>query len=163
MKKLIKSSILCFFTVFSLVSCNRVNYEIPDHKVIIEKNEDEKWTESTLSNIVEKIKNKDTFLSFLYSESCSYCQKIEEESIPYILKNKKFKLYAAKVDKDSVTQEEIKEFKNYIKEKIDFFSTKDGFISIKRPITLLIENGNIVRYEIGYTGTLNSWIDTYIE
>jgi hypothetical protein len=42
MKKLIKSSILCFFTVFSLVSCNRVNYEIPDHKVIIEKNEDEK-------------------------------------------------------------------------------------------------------------------------
>jgi hypothetical protein len=79
------------------------------------------------------------------------------------LKNKKFTLYAAKVDKDSVTQEEIKEFKNYTKEEMDFFSTKDGFISIKRPITLLIENGNIVRYEIGYTGTLNSWIDTYIE
>ena len=37
MKKLIKSSILCFFTAFLLVSCNRVNYEIPDHKVIIEK------------------------------------------------------------------------------------------------------------------------------
>jgi thiol-disulfide isomerase/thioredoxin len=160
MKKLIRNNLIGLIS-FTLISCS--SYPAADHKVSVESNDTNSWTETTFSDFLLKFENDDTFLALLYAEGCPYCEKIIEENVPYIVSTKKYKLYAIKVDNASVTQDEVAEFKNYCTSTMKFFNETSTLTYIIRPITLVIENGEIFKYELGYTGTLNQFIDTYVE
>lgn len=160
MKKLIRNSLISLLGL-SLVSCSP--YPASDHKASVEKNDTNEWTEIVFADFLSKMKNDDTFITLMYAEGCPFCEKIIEENVPYIVSTKGYKLYAVKVDTASVTQEEVTEFKTYCSSDMAFFNETSTRTIIRRPITLVIENGEIFKYELGYTGTLNQFIDAYVE
>ena len=163
---MIKKIIILAVSLFSLNHCN--NIEIKDKYeglipyIEVEKTSLKEYKNINIDEYILKFENRESFVCFFYSTSCSYCHKLIENVINPYIKETNNLIYGLDVYEDS-NYERIEEIEHYQPIQNDYFSAKNSSVSISRPITQVNQNGKVIDYEKGYTIKVNKLLKAYIK
>ena len=161
MNKLLNSSIIL---VCLLSNCS--NYLMDDYSSInpyikVEKvNDLYKLKECNVSTYIKMMEEGKSFICLLYSSSCSYCEKeIENILIPYIEETSNC-IYGLDVFYED-NYFLLRNIEKYQPLDNSYFHNQEE-ITVSRPTLQVINNGEVICYEVGYSYSSRRMLDSYI-
>lgn len=157
------NKILIGVLLFSLSSCD-INRENKKELSIIEveKTSLNKYQEIDVKEYIIKMEVKDSFVCFFYSSSCVYCEKLILNIINPYIKETGNLIYGIDVYKEE-NYKDLGLIEKYQEIENDYFFNENGVISISRPVTQVVFEGEIITYQIGYTIKVKTMLNECIK
>jgi hypothetical protein len=139
---------------------NKYLDKTPYINVLVQK--EASFIDVSTTDYINKIENKETFICLLHSSSCGACKAAKEHYlIPYMEEtlNTIYALDAYSETNRSTLSEIIKyqpEGSNYV------YYNSNNEVVVKRPLLQIVENGEVIVYELGVSKNLIYMLDGYI-
>ena len=139
---------------------NKYLDKTPYINVLVQK--EASFIDVSTTDYINKIENKETFICLFHSSSCGACKAAKEHYLtPYMEEtlNTIYALDAYSETNRSTLSEIIKyqpEGSNYV------YYNSNNEVVVKRPLLQIVENGEVIVYELGVSKNLIYMLDGYI-
>lgn len=168
MKKILKLFVIPFL-VFSTSSCSCANSFFPDpnelpeeEKVLIERSVINEIKDISYDQFKSKCLNKDTFVSFVYSEECYHCYQVKSKFLPNFFDEYDLRIYGVKID--GIQNTDLSFIGDISDEDVDYYkyNEKDNWHTIYFPVMYIIEEGFISYYALGNDSIKKSFFTNHL-
>ena len=163
MKKFLKMTIIPFL-VFSSFSCNLFNQnELKEEdKVMIERSLLNELKDISYDEFKVKCQNKDTFVSFIYSEECYHCYQVKKNFLPKFFEKYDLRIYGVCMDR--IKNSDLAFIGEISKDDVPYYkyNETDDWHTIYFPTVYIVEEGFISYYTTGTSAINESFFTNHL-
>lgn len=141
--KRIMSSLFCVMLLFALLSCS------PKGTFVVEFSLKRQLVDLSLDEFKEKVNSNDHLIVYVNSPTCKVCQYTKEQFLLDFIKETSLKIYSFQAPSNRVYESE-KFIESISPSGASYIKYKEDDIVISVPLILLISEGKVYKYALGY-------------